>query len=505
MEKHLPLNLITNILVFLLSTLIGVFITPFLLRHLDTDGYGILKLVMSLPMIITLFTLVISGGISRFLSIDLQKRNFLEANITFNSFFWGLTFIIIFISPILIYFILNLTEYFDIPIAYSNTTKYLCVGIFLSSLFNIYSTAFNIPAFSENRLDIINYTKIFSLLTQNILIVLLLTHYSNHLLSIAFSYFVSGLLGLLLSTYIWRKFSPELILNIKLITKNKIYELSRFGRWLIIDHLGTMLFIYLDLIIINVLLGSLATGEYSIPLQWQMLLKSLMFVFAAVVIPLIYRYYSNNNYKMLRQIAHSSIKYLSLIISIPIGILCGFGSNFFTLWIGEEYLRLIPLLWLMIIPLLFSLPVTVLFYVNSAYNRIKIPALFTVFFGALHLITGIILIKYFNSGIYGLAISSSALFTFRNTIFTVMYTNKLLESSLINFYKNYIFGICNFLLIIFLSSIIVIFIKIDNSWLLMFLSILSVTIFSIIFIYYLMLDINEKEYLLKMLKRESSY
>ena len=237
MEKHLPLNLITNILVFLLSTLIGVFITPFLLRHLDTDGYGILKLVMSLPMIITLFTLVISGGISRFLSIDLQKRNFLEANITFNSFFWGLTFIIIFISPILIYFILNLTEYFDIPIAYSNTTKYLCVGIFLSSLFNIYSTAFNIPAFSENRLDIINYTKIFSLLTQNILIVLLLTHYSNHLLSIAFSYFVSGLLGLLLSTYIWRKFSPELILNIKLITKNKIYELSRFGRWLITKYL----------------------------------------------------------------------------------------------------------------------------------------------------------------------------------------------------------------------------------------------------------------------------
>lgn len=498
-SKQLPINLISNIAAFLLATFIGLFMTPFLIKYLGIDGLGMIKLASTIPVYIGLLTLIISGAVSRYLLVDLNQNDILSANKTFNTAFFSITTLLFFLIPFIFIFSYNVSHIFKIPRHLEMQTVYLFLGILLASLIAVFSALFMIPAFANNRLDISNFTRIATVLLQTILIIVLLLYFGTPLISVGIAYVSGALLGLIVSIKIWKHFAPSLILTLKYFDFSKLKELSKMGSWLVIDQIGTILFLYVDLLVVNYVFGAKATGEYAIPLQWQTMLRSLASVLSSVITPMILISYARKEYDKIIDLSYISVKFLGLALAVPIGLIAGFAPSLLKVWVGEEFIYLAPLLWLIVLPMSINLAFSALYSINTAYNRIKIPAYITLATGVLSLILALLFTMYFDFGLYGVALAGVIAFTGRNLLFSVFYASYLTGANVFEYYKRFLLGVFVTAFIFMISYFIQQYVNIEG-WFMLFAWMLIVTIVTVPIIWIMMITNHEKKMILKMFR-----
>ena len=68
-KKRLLVNISTNFLAVFASALIGIWQTPYLIRHLGLEVFGMIPLVISFVVYFRLFTISIADAVSRFVAI----------------------------------------------------------------------------------------------------------------------------------------------------------------------------------------------------------------------------------------------------------------------------------------------------------------------------------------------------------------------------------------------------------------------------------------------------
>lgn len=498
-SKQLPINLISTIGVFSLSTFVGLFMTPFLIKYVGIDGLGIIKLASTVPAYIGLLTLVISGSVSRFLSINLNNSDMLAANKTFNTAFFSMAALLFLLVPFIFIFSYNISHIFKISSHLEMGAVHLFLGILLAALISLFSALFMLPAFASNRLDVSNFTKIATVLFQTILIVVLLIYFNTPFSSVGIAYFLASLLGLIVSVKIWKHFSPFLTLTLKYFDFSTLKEFLKMGSWLVVDQMGTILFLYVDLLVVNYVFGEKATGEYAIPLQWQTLLRSLASVLAGVITPMILISYARKEYAKIINLSYISVKFLGLALAIPIGLIAGFAPSLLRVWVGKEFVYLSPLMWLIILPMGINLAFSALYSINTAYNRIKVPAYITLLTGVASLILAILFTMYLDFGLYGVALAGVIAFTGRNLFFSVFYAAYLTGANVLEYYKRFLLGVVVTAFIFIISQLIQQYTMIEN-WSILLVWMSSVTICILPIIWVVMITSYEKQIILKMLQ-----
>ena len=73
-HTQVPKNLFVNILSFVSSILIGLWLTPYMIGHLGLAAYGLIPLAMFFSQYIGVILNAINMSINRFLLITLQKK-----------------------------------------------------------------------------------------------------------------------------------------------------------------------------------------------------------------------------------------------------------------------------------------------------------------------------------------------------------------------------------------------------------------------------------------------
>lgn len=439
-SEQLPINIITNILVFLLSVVINLFLTPFYIDTVGIEGLGLLRLALTIPMYTSLVTIFISGAVTRYLVIALQQHNIKQANSILSTSFLSLVLLIVVLIPVMLLIFLNLDLFLNVPINFQNEVFLLFVAVFSASMISLIGSVFMIPAQAYNRLEIVNVVGIVTTVVQTGLIVLLLSYFPKIISLVGVAFIVGAVISMALAVIVWKKLAPELHIRFSFLQKNTFLEISGTGSWLIVNHLGTLLFLYVDLLIVNMFFGAESTGEYSIGLQWSMLLRTMAGVFASVLTPIILISYAKNHLSRLLTVSRMGVKFMGLILALPIGLIAGFAAPLLTLWLGEEYAVLAPLLWLMLGHLVINLSVTPLFALNTAYNRVKFPAIVSVLMGVLNLILAIWISIMYDYGIYGVALAGAIVLTLKNTIFIPVYSAKIMGVSNFTFLKEMAVG-----------------------------------------------------------------
>jgi O-antigen/teichoic acid export membrane protein len=133
---------------------------------------------------------------------------------------------------------------------------------------------------------------------------------------------------------------------------------------------------------------------------------------------------------------NKSIKFMGLIITIPIAFLIIFGDAFFRLWVpGENASKLYLLSNLTIIPMIVTGSINTIFDVYTVTNKLKIPALVLLITGIINTAVVFILLKTTNLGILSIPITSFVIGLLRNLIFTPIYAARCLEVKWNTFYK----------------------------------------------------------------------
>jgi len=117
---------------------------------------------------------------------------------------------------------------------------------------------------------------------------------------------------------------------------------------------------------------------------------------------------------------------MGLSIALPVGLVCGFAPQLLTIWVGAKYAFLAPLMVLLTLHLLINLAVLPLFSINTAYNRVKLPAIVTMTLGIGNFVLAVILSLFSGWGYYGVAAAGAIVLTFKNAIFTPWYATKVL-------------------------------------------------------------------------------
>ena len=503
-SQQLPINLITNIISFLLSVGINIFMTPFYLHHVGIEGLGLLRLALTFPMYTGLVTVFLTGSVSRYLVIALQEKNSKKANTVLSTAFFVLLSLIILLLPIVILISFNAELFFNFPQRYSAEVTYLFIAVFATSLLSLMSSIFMIPTQAYNRLDISNTISIFTTIVQTALIVILLHFLTTTVSMVGLAFFIGAILTFLLSIFVWKKLSPELEIHKRNFDKTTFREIASTGSWLIVNHLGALLFLYTDLWVVNYFYGASGTGEYSICLQWSNMLRMMAGVFAGLIAPMIMISYAHKNFSKLQILTHMGVKFLGLVLALPIGLITGFAVPLLTLWLGISFSHLAPLLWIMLFPLVINLAVMPLFSINTAYNQIKIPGIVTVIMGVVNLGLAILFSHYLNFGIYGVAMAGAIVLTMKNTIFIPLYTAKMMQIRTFTFMIKMFPGILMTILT-FLASYTISLTMSIVSWISLIEYIVMIVIVAMVLIWFFFLDERERDFFRQtFLKRKKS-
>jgi membrane protein EpsK len=235
--------------------------------------------------------------------------------------------------------------------------------------------------------------------------------------------------GMLLATIIglggdyilWRLLTPELSISPGRFDWARIRELFGMGGWVTVNQIGTLLFLNIDLIVVNIVLGAKVAGEYGSILLFSVLLRSITGTVAGVLYPTIVSKYAQQDLAGINVVSSQAVHLMGLAIGLPVGLLCGLGGLFLKLWLGPEF----GTLWLLLVLMVFHLPINLavapLFGIQMALNKVKIPGIMTLVMGLGNLFLAILFTVGLNWGPYGVAAAAAIALTSKNAIFTLLY------------------------------------------------------------------------------------
>lgn len=456
---QLPGNLIANIAYFLVNVVIGILLVPYFLSTLGVAAYGLIPLASSVTGYVAIVVQSLNITVSRYLTLDIQRNDFAAANRTFNTSFFGLLLIIALMIPIVIIVSWFVPVIFNVPAGQETSAIILvlcaCFAFFIRSL----NGTFTVQLFAYNRLDFMNLVNIIDILVQAGLIILLFMIKGPSLVFVGFAYLGAAIVASIVAIILAKQVCPHLYLSLGSFDRTRVKDLWEMGGWVFVNQIGTLLFLQIDLIVVNLFFGATSAGEYAIVLKWGTVLRSIAAVFAGVLIPVVLTFYARDHIESMIRVTKSAVKLMGLTMALPIGLICGFAPQLLTVWVGSEYVFLAPLMILMTAHLIINLAVLPLFSINTAYNRVRLPGIVTLIMGIGNFALAVILALYSGWGFYGVAAAGAIILTLKNAVFTPWYAAKVIGVGVYTFTRAMFPGVVAGLLLGVIATILGIFLS----------------------------------------------
>ena len=163
--------------------------------------------------------------------------------------------------------------------------------------------------------------------------------------------------------------------------------------------------------------------------MWSSMLRTIAGMLISILTPVILTYYIKGKIEELINLLKSTVKLTGFAMALPIGFICGFAPQLLSLWVGPEFVKLSPLMLLMLSHLVINLPVMLLFDINIAYNKMRIPGIVTFWMGIGNFLLAILIPYLTGWGYYSVAIAGAIVLTLKNALFTPWYATKVLGIS----------------------------------------------------------------------------
>ncbi len=416
-----------NILSFGVNVGVGLLLVPYLVGHLGIAAYGLVPLAMILSEYVGFIAQSFNSVVQRFLAIEINQQNYPAANAVFNT---SLFIILIFIlgqGVVAAVLIDHIDVVLNIPEGLAGDAVWLVSLTVGGYLFSLLSSVFSVSMYSNNRVDLLRLSDVLRIGTRLLLILSLFAWKAPDLKFVGVANLCGGFVSLAFCVFYWKKLTPFLKVSPRGIDLSRLGPMASMAGWLLVSQVGYLLFLRIDTYVVNRFISAEACGEYAAVLQWNQLFRVGAGVLSGVISPLGLIYYARGEIDKLIEMMRLAVKTMSLVLAIPLALVSAFSGDILALWLGEEFRTLGGLLTLHMVGLALNLGVLPLFAVNAALNRVKIPALVTLFLGLVNVLLAILLIKSTNLGYYGVALAGAAVLTLKNALFTTYYVARILE------------------------------------------------------------------------------
>ncbi|MGO1751945.1 MAG: oligosaccharide flippase family protein [Psychroflexus sp.] len=428
------INLLYNIITFVINALIGLVLPAYLIQKLGISTYSLIPISMSITSFMLVITVSINGTLSRFLSIDfVSELN--DVNKTFSTSFLTLAAIFVLILPVSIFFLIDPNYFLNIELKDIYSARILFSTIIVAFVFNAFASLFNSIAYVKNRVDLRNIALIINRLGIIVFISILFFFGYIKVQAYGIAVLTSTVLSFLYSYYTARKLYPKLRIRISFFDRDKFKKLYALGFWLIINQIGVLLFLQTDILIVNKFLGASQSGVYGTIVQWSFLMRAVVGLISGILGPIILTLYAKEQINKLIELTQFSTKLLGLFSSLISITIIFFAKDILKVWIGEEFVQYAFLLQVMVFHLGFNLGFNSIINLNIAYNKARIPGIVTLVIGVLNVGMCILFLTWTNLGLTGIAIAAFIALTLKNLVFTPIYAAKIMAIDLFTYLK----------------------------------------------------------------------
>lgn len=432
-KQFLP-NLLGNGGVFVLNILIGLWYTPYLIRNLGVAAYGLVPLANSLTSYLSLINLSINGAAGRFLTLDLEREDFTSANRTFNTVLVGNTALAALTLPFVVGLVLLSPRWFDIPPGHERHAQWLFAATLFSYLITMVQSSFSVSSWARNRFDLRNAVIAVDRITRVGIVVAAFSFVQPSLWHVGLGFLGASAIGFAGDWLLWRRLTPQLHIQPTNFDRSRVRELFGMGGWLVIDQMGTLLFLKIDLVLANILLGAEIAGGYGSILLFSTMLRQLAQTVSTVLAPTILAKYAQGDKQAVKRISQQAVKFIGLALALPVGLLCGLSQPLLGLWLGPEFESLSSLLVVLTATLAINLSAQPLFSVNMAFKKVRLPGIATLVTGVANAGLAIVLIEL-GWGAIGIAAAGAITLTLKNLLFMPLYTAAIQKLPWWTFFK----------------------------------------------------------------------
>ena len=192
-NKQLAINMLAQVVVFLVQMGINFLLTPFIVKSLGVEAYGFVGLSNNIIGYLQLATVALNSMAGRFITIEYHKGNIEQANKYFSSVFYSnvvISAILAIISVALLVFleyVIHIPEHLVVDVKW--LFALLCANSLLTLIFNVYI----VSPFIKNRLDVTSVRNLISNLMRAAVILILFGFSSSHLWYIGCSSLICGI------------------------------------------------------------------------------------------------------------------------------------------------------------------------------------------------------------------------------------------------------------------------------------------------------------------------
>jgi O-antigen/teichoic acid export membrane protein len=427
-------NLVASTAAFFFGALLNLWLTRYLIAHLGVEAYGLVPLITSIVAYIGIVTLALNTAVGRFLTISLERGELAEANMIFNTSLFGTFVLVLLLSAPAALVAYNVGHLLVLPVGHESSARWLLGGALFAFLATALASPFEISTYCRNRLELRSLVSVLSTGTRVLFIFVLFTTVGTNLGFVGWGFVVGGCVYLVAALLVWRFLTPQLRVQPRAFSADCLRRLLGTGGWVVVNQVGSLLLLSVDLMIVNRFLGAVEGGRYAVALQLAVFLRLLATALAAVFGPSMLYRYAEDDIDGLVKLACRAMKLLGLVMAIPIGLVIGFSRPLLGTWLGSDFVSIAPLLILLTVQLPINLCVQPLFYVQVATNRVKVPGIVTCLTGLGNVALAIWLVGS-GLGVYGVALAGAIMLTAKNAVFTPLYAAGILRRSPISFYR----------------------------------------------------------------------
>lgn len=502
-NKKTLLTLFTSMFAIVVTIATNFFLSPYIVETLGEEANGFTQLANNFVNYASLITVALNSMAGRFITMHYYKGDKEESNKFYSSIMIANVAIICFLIIPALILLFKLESVINIENSNVLYVKLLFAFVFGNFFVAQINSVLGIITYVSNRQYIVNTINSIKTVLNALCLLLFFSVFTPKI------YYVS-LVALLLSVItvpiyfiISRKILPDLKINFKCFSIKTIWQMFSAGIWNVVTQCGVLLMTGVDLLLANLLISPAAMGILSVSKVMPNCITQIAGNVSSSFSPNLTIAYAGGDSKDIIRSLRFSMKCSSILVSIPIMVLCVYGKNFYSLWqptLNAETLSILSF-WACIqyIPLAGPQALNNVF---TATNKLKVNSVTVLLGGVVNIIAVVLLVKFTDLGLFAIAAISAIISIIRNLTITVPYSAKVLNLKWYTFYKDILIScLCCFIngVFCFVFQLVIV----PTSWVRMVISVFCACIFSLISLFVVLLSKEEKKQLLSKFKKRS--
>lgn len=489
-NKEIKIAAIISYLTIFLNIIIGLVYTPWMIKSIGKSDYGLYVLVSSFLIYFTI-DFGLGQAISRFLTKYQAEKNNEKINqlLSISTKVYLVISLVMLISLIIVFFLI---ENIFTQLNSDEIEKFKVVYI-IAGLFSFLSFPFmplNGILISHEKFIFLKLCDFLSKIIVIVSMIILLCFGYKLYALVAVNVGVNLLIIIFKLIFILNKTSIKINFSYNNISLLK--ELFSFSIWTSVIGIAQRLLINIAPTLLGIYSGTTSITIFSIGI----LIESYLWTFASAMnglfLPKVTALQTSETDR--KEILKLMIK-VGRIQLVVIGILyigiVVLGKEFISLWMGEGYEQSYLVILLLIMPGFFSLTQEIASTLLLVENKLKAKAIIFVMASILSVLISIFLIPFYDAvgAALGIAIS---LLIFEVFCINVMYY-KVLKLDVIYFFKECQLKLFPTLLITMLFGFLIDYLVKADNFILFFMKVIFIVIFYLISIWFVGLNIFEKD------------